>query len=244
MRDTYEKFKEGEGNILIIGDTHIPYEHKGYLGFCKKVARMYNCKRFVHIGDEVDMHASSYHEANPELSSASDEADVAIKHLKKWYRAFPNMLVTIGNHSAIPERKMRTAGLPARFMKAYREAWEAPKGWQWGYEFILDKVLFKHVPNGGNTLTGQLRGAERNMMSTVSGHLHTIGGVAYAAGYKDTLFAMAVGCGIDRKSLAFEYGKESKFKPILGCGVVMEGGRQAHFVPMDLKAYNQKKKVI
>jgi hypothetical protein len=31
---------------------------------------------------------------------------------------------------------------------------------------------------------------------------------------------MAVGCGIDRKSLAFAYGRDSKEKPIISCGVV------------------------
>jgi hypothetical protein len=244
MKSTYNKFKKQKGNILVIGDTHIPYEHKGYLSFCKLVAKKYNCTRFIHIGDEVDMHASSYHEADPNLLGANEEAEVSVKRLKKWYKAFPEMLVCIGNHSAIPERKLKSAGLPMRFMRAYREAWEAPSGWEWDYEFILDNVLFKHVPNGGSTLTGQLRGSERNMMSTVTGHTHSIGGVAYAAGYKDTVFALAVGCGIDRQSLAFEYGKNSKLKPLIGCGVVEDGGRQAHFIPMDLKNYNQKKRML
>jgi len=45
---------------------------------------------------------------------------------------------------------------------------------------------------------------------------------------------MSVGCGIDRRSYAFAYGKDFKKKPILGCGVVMEKGRYAQFIPMQL----------
>lgn len=234
QKSTLEKFQKKSGNILVIGDTHIPYEHPDYLAFCKKVAKQFSCTRFVHVGDEVDMHASSYHESDPRLANPETEYETAVSRLKKWYKAFPEMLVCIGNHSAIPERKGRTSGLPSKFITAYKDAWQAPEGWQWGYEFVLDDVLFKHTPNGGNTVTGQLRGAERNMLSTVTGHTHATAGVAYSAGYTKTVFAMAVGCGIDRKSLAFEYGKESRFKPILGCGVVFDGGRYAVWVPMNL----------
>lgn len=244
LKTTSEKFANRAGNVLVIGDTHIPYEHQGYLAFCKKVADKFNCKRFVHIGDEVDMHASSFHESDPRLPSADNEFELSLKKLRKWYKAFPEMLVCIGNHSAIPERKGRAGNLPSRFIRAYAEAWEAPKGWEWGYEHMLDGVLYKHIPNGGSTLTGQLRGAERNMLSMVTGHTHSIAGVAYSASYKQTVFALAVGCGIDRKSLAFEYGKESKFKPIIGCGVVFDGGKCAVWVPFDLKAYAQKKGII
>jgi len=48
-------------NILIIGDTHIPFHKKNYLNFCKDVQKKYKCKRIIHIGDEVDNHALSYH---------------------------------------------------------------------------------------------------------------------------------------------------------------------------------------
>jgi len=241
---TYEKFKNTRGNVLVIGDLHIPFEHPGYLGFCKKVARVYGCTRFVQIGDELDYHAASYHESDPNLSSAGDEFKRSLKRLKKWYRAFPEMLVCVGNHTAIPERKMKTAGLPGQFMKSYSDALEAPKGWQWGYDFVLDDVLYKHIPEGGGTLEGQARGAAMNMMSMVTGHTHTTVGVRYLAGKKNIVFACAVGCGIDHEALAFAYGKEHKHKPILACAVVEDGGRQAINVVFDLKTWEQQKGVI
>jgi hypothetical protein len=45
---------------------------------------------------------------------------------------------------------------------------------------------------------------------------------------------MNVGSGIDRKTYAFEYGRDFKKKPIIGCGVVTDNGRFAQFFPMDI----------
>lgn len=228
------------GNVLVIGDTHIPYEHPGYLSFVKSVQVAYSCQRVVHIGDVTDNHAISYHESDPDLAGAGDEYKTALQHLRKWYRAFPAVKVCIGNHDALPARKGTTGGLPARFIRTMREIWEAPKGWDFAPEHLIDGVMFTHVPIGGNTLTGQLRGAERSMTSLVTGHMHTVAGVAYSAGLRATVFAMATGCGIDRHSPAFAYAQHSKFKPTIGCGVVFEGGQRAMWIPMDLNAYNQK----
>ena len=237
--NTYDKFKKKKGNILVIGDTHIPFELPGYLKFCKDIYKKYNCTRVVHIGDEMDNHAISYHEADPDGLSAGDELELSLKRMKAWYKAFPEALVCVGNHTALPHRKRKTVGLPKRFFKSYKEFMEAPKGWEWGYEFVLDGVLFKHHPTGGATLTGMLRGAERNRMSTVAGHTHTQAGVSYSANAFDTIFALAVGCGIDKDSYAFEYGREFQYKPLIGCGVVHAGGRTAEFVPANLGKKSQ-----
>jgi hypothetical protein len=45
---------------------------------------------------------------------------------------------------------------------------------------------------------------------------------------------MNAGCGINRKSYAFEYGRELTKKPVIGCGVVTDEGKYAQFFPMDL----------
>jgi hypothetical protein len=34
---------------------------------------------------------------------------------------------------------------------------------------------------------------------------------------------MNVGCGVDRKSLAMKYGEDYIRKPVIGCGVVVDG---------------------
>ena len=40
--------------------------------------------------------------------------------------------------------------------------------------------------------------------------------------------------GIDVDAMAFSYGKNFPKKPTLGCGVVLDGGKTALFIPMDL----------
>ena len=34
---------------------------------------------------------------------------------------------------------------------------------------------------------------------------------------------MAVGCGVDNKTMAMAYGKNFKNKPIISCGIVVDG---------------------
>ncbi len=53
-------------NVLIIGDTHEPFCHPLYRNFCLEVANKFQCSEVVHIGDEVDNHAISYHESKPD----------------------------------------------------------------------------------------------------------------------------------------------------------------------------------
>ncbi len=72
----------------------------------------------VHIGDEVDNHAISYHESKPDGHGAGREADLAQEAMYKWYKTFSNVKVCIGNHSALHKRKAQTSGLPERFIKS------------------------------------------------------------------------------------------------------------------------------
>jgi predicted phosphodiesterase len=115
-------------NVLVIGDTHEPFCHPQYKSFCYEVANKFQCSEVVHIGDEVDNHAISYHESKPDGHSAGREADLAQAAMYKWYKTFPNVKVCIGNHSALHKRKAQTSGLPDRFIKSYEQAWDAPRG--------------------------------------------------------------------------------------------------------------------
>ena len=71
-----------------------------------------------------------------------------------------------------------------------------------------------------------------NRQSTVIGHVHSWGGVQYTSGPKDTIFGMNVGCGIDETSYAMAYSKPFRYRPTLGCGVVLGDGSHAMFIPM------------
>jgi len=222
---------EGVGNVLVIGDTHIPFQHPDYLDFCLYAKDEYDCKTVVHIGDEVDNHAISFHDADPDGLSAGAEAEAAQEELSAWYKAFPIVTCIVGNHGALPFRKAYAKGIPKKFMRTYEEIWKAPVGWKWTHSVIIDNVLYEHG-TGSSGRNAAINRAIDNRMSVVIGHAHSCGGVQYTANVEDMIFGMNVGCGIDNESYAMAYGKPFTKKPTLGCGIVKEGGRHAIFVPM------------
>lgn len=221
-------------NVGIIGDTHEPFTHPGYLDFCRKTFKEWKCKRFVHIGDVCDNHAISFHDSDPDGHGAGEEAKVARKSLKRWSKAFPKLQICIGNHDALIYRKANAHGLPNSWIKGYNEFWETPQTWQWDFDFDIDNVKYQH----GTGKSGQyahVKWSESNRQSTVIGHLHSFGGVNYMASKKDLIFGLNVGCGIDISKYAFEYAKNFANRPTLGCGVVYENGHKGIFIPMKLK---------
>ena len=95
-------------NVLVIGDLHEPFCLDGYLEHCIWAYNKYSCNRVIFIGDIIDSHYSSYHESDADGLGGLDELEFAIKKLKKWYKAFPNAEVTLGNHDRIIIRKAQT----------------------------------------------------------------------------------------------------------------------------------------
>lgn len=222
-------------NVLVIGDTHIPFCHKNYLKFCQRINKHFKCAEVVHIGDLVDNHSISYHEHSPELWSPLKEMEETDKLLKKWFKAFPKLKLCKGNHDSLVDRKGKTVGLPRRCFQPFREIWNLPKGWQDDFEFVIDDVLYKH----GTGYAGKyshIQAAMDSRMSTVIGHTHSVCGVEYMANERQIIFGMNVGSGISRKSIAFAYGKDFKRKPIIACGVVSytNKGTNASVYPMDM----------
>lgn len=217
--------------VLHIGDLHLPFTHKGYLDFCKKVKKDWKCSKVVLAGDVVDSHAMSYHESDPDGYSAGEEIKEATRLIKPWVKAFPNAVVTIGNHDAILHRKAKTFGIPLSCLKDLREIYRT-KGWEWGYEFVIDGVLYMHGKGYGKNAA--LNTAIAEMMPVAQGHSHSYAGVQYYANNRNRIFGLNSGCGIDIASYAFAYGKKFSVRPILGCGVVLNG-KTAHFIPMELK---------
>jgi predicted phosphodiesterase len=209
-------------NVLIIGDSHLPFEQKGYLEFCLKIKKEHNCGTVVHIGDLVDNHSISYHEHDPDLQSPEDEMKKVDIILKSWFKAFPNMYLCKGNHDILVDRKAKTSHLPKRCFKPFREIWNLPKGWKDDFSFIIDNVLYTHGTGNSGKLA-HLNLALHNRMSTVIGHSHSFAGIAFTASPRDCIFGMNVGSGVDNSALAFAYGKDLKSKPIVSCGIISNG---------------------
>lgn len=219
--------KSKNSNVLVIGDIHEPFALDGYLEFCKETQLKYNCGTVVFIGDIIDNHYSSYHEQDPDGKSAADELEMAIAKIAKWYEAFPDAYVTIGNHDRLIMRKAFSSGLSKRWIKDYKDVLGVPN-WKFVDEIELYGVTYVH--GEGGTARSRVR---EEMQSVVQGHLHTQAYVEWNVGARYRAFSMQVGCGIDRRAYAMAYAKAGK-KPVIGCGVVLEGGSLPFNVLMNL----------
>lgn len=217
--------------VLVIADTQNPFEHGDYLRFLKAVSKKYTTNAVVHVGDEVDAHALGDWDKDPDGMSAGDELKQAVKSLKRFYTAFPEVKVCTSNHTARIFRRAFKAGIPTAYLRDYSEFLEAPKGWRWAGKWEIDGVVYEHGL-GYSGAMGAMKAAMDNMKPTVIGHLHSDAGIHYWANSERLLFGMNVGSGIDRNKYAFAYGKMFKKKPILSCGVVIDG--VPSLIPMQL----------
>lgn len=216
--------------VIVIGDMHAPFTHPEYLEFIKDAKRRFGCNVVVNIGDETDQAALSRYDSDPDGMSAGDEHSAALEALKPWYKTFPTMTVLESNHGVRPFKRAFRAGIPSAYMRTYTEFMRSPNGWQWTKRLVLDGVLYFHgEPFSGKD--GAINAALKNRCSSVIGHIHTHGGAQYHRAFKDEIFGLNVGCGIDDKAYPFKYAQDNATRPTLGCGVIIDG-REAFFVPM------------
>jgi hypothetical protein len=228
-----QKINKKHTNKLYIGDTHEPFLKQGYFDFCLRIRDKFKCEEVYHMGDIVDNHAISFHTHDPDGRSSGDEFEQARKELRKWFQEFPIMKVCAGNHCLLPTRQAAEMGITRNYMKTFLEAFEAPKGWEYEFEFYdkdYDIKVIHGTGYGGNT--PHITAARNNMCNVIIGHAHSIAGVDYLACPTKLVWGMSVGCGIDRQAYAFEYGRTIDKKPILSVGVLVDGIPQV--VPMIL----------
>jgi hypothetical protein len=202
-------------NILVVGDLHEPFCLDGYLEWNKHIYKKYNCSHTIFLGDTIDNHFASFHETDPDGMSGKEELDQAIKRLQKWHKSFPNADVCIGNHDAIPFRKGYSSGLPKVWIKEYKDVLNTPT-WNFAERFVYNDIQFVH----GTAQKARMR-AKNDLMSTVQGHYHTEHYLDYYVGANFKIFAMQIGCGLDRMAYAAAYGKHFK-KPAIGSGVILK----------------------
>lgn len=220
---------------LVFGDIHAPFTHPNYLKFIQDVAKLRGIGQVVCTGDLVDYHALSRHQTETCAKSPYDELDQAQIIVSQYVEAFPKLKLCSGNHDFILERQAATLGIGSRYLKSFSELFNLPKEWEIQDEFLIDDVLYKHGMNccGKN---GALNDAILGRVSTVIGHAHAFGGVNYSANKRNIIFGMNVGCGVDIDAYAFAYGKHSKNRETLGCGIVYNASH-AEFVPMSEKFF-------
>lgn len=208
--------------VMVIGDTHLPATHPGYLAFCQDISDVWDCDTVVHIGDVVDWNAISFHDKHPDLPSPKDEFEIVQGMLEPWKDAFPDAKVCIGNHCSRVARLAESASIPAEFLRSYSDIWDTP-GWDWQEKHIINGVLYMHG-NRRSGLNPALNAVKSGMgMSVVMGHVHTAGGVHWLFGPQSRWFGMDTGCGADQKHPAMRYAHDRDRKWALSCGVVIDG---------------------
>jgi hypothetical protein len=224
---------ERNKRILIIPDTHFPYQHPDAIDFLQSLKELVRPTRTIHLGDETDCHAISFHQSDPDLWSPGHELEKAIEYLKPLYRLFSDLDLMESNHGSLVYRRALASGMPLNTIKSYNEILKAPKGWQWHEHLILklpndNNVMFFHGKSSNPLSISKALG-----MSTVNGHYHTQFSIQKWSTPVATNFAMVCGSLINPKSKAFAYDKNNIFRPILGAGLIIDS--QPKLILMELK---------
>jgi predicted phosphodiesterase len=224
-------------SVLVISDLHIPYHHKDAFSFLRALKDKYKPDMVVNIGDELDHHAISMHEHNPDLMSAGDELRNARHYIKQLEEIFPRMTIVHSNHSSLVYRRALKYGLPKDYLKSYNEFLGVGKGWQWVDDLTLTlsdgtRCFFTHGMSAD-----VLKVAQQYGMNTVQGHYHTKFSIGYYSNPDALIWGMQVGCLINQKSMAFDYAKNFKSRFIVGCGMIING--QPKLMPMVLNEDGQ-----
>lgn len=210
--------------ILIFTDPHAPYHHPDYIAFLESLNLHYNFDTVLCGGDEVDGHALSFHDSDPDLDSAGPELAKARKFLSKLAKLFPTMKLVHSNHGSLAYRRAKKAGIPAEMIKSYRDILfpdGGGEGWSWHEEVRLT------LPNGEeiqleHTRTGDvLANAAHERCNFIKGHQHSMSEITYSSSKAALYWGAVIGCGLDKSSAAFDYGKLMAKRPILAVLIII-----------------------
>jgi metallophosphoesterase superfamily enzyme len=219
-------------NVLVISDPHEPFTRKGYMLWCRTQQEKYKCGTVVCVGDFVDNHYSSYHDADPDGKSAGDELNKAIIRIQEWHYVFPKMKICIGNHDDIVRRQLYSNGISARWLKPMNEVF-GTKGWDWSMEHEVHGVLYIHG-TGTSGANAAYNRAVKRAQSVVMGHIHTEASVRWHVTKAIKVFGMMCACGVDDREYAMAYARNFPSKYIVACSVVLDKGTIPINLPMEL----------
>ena len=222
--------------ILIISDLHIPYHRKDSFAFLKEIKKQFKPDTIINIGDEIDCHALSFHDTNPDLPSAGHELSLSKEYIKELENIFPQMTLLDSNHSSLIYRKGIKHGIPKGFLRDYNEFLNVKK-WNWVNDLTItlpdkQRCFFTHGISADIARVSQIQS-----MNTVQGHFHSQFKISYWANNDALRWGMQVGCMIEQTNMAFHYAKNFKTKFIMGCGMIIDS--QPKLMPMVL--YNKGK---
>ena len=207
--------------VLVIGDLHCPADLTKYRQHCQRIRYKYKTNKTVFIGDIVDAHQWGRWDPDYEADSPQSEYKKTLKRVAWWHENFKDAVVTIGNHDERAVRQARIAGVPDGLVKDYADAWQTPS-WEWVNTVEIDNVRYFH----GEGFSGKyphVNACLTSLKSTVMGHIHSVAGLQWVNKAGGKFFGMAVGCGVDVSHPFMRYAEKHPTKPVLSCGVVIDG---------------------
>lgn len=203
--------------ILVLNDLHAPFIREGALEFSKSIRDKYQCNEFMCVGDEIDVHASSFHDSEVDAMNADDELSAAKEQLALWHNEFPGMKIAYGNHSLIYHRKMNMVNLPSRLQPNMADLLETPT-WTWHHEiWVDDNTKIVHGVGKRPHIMAKELG-----INVIAGHTHSQTYIRneYLAKY-GMVFAMQLGSFMDSNSYAARYAR-SHMPSIPSIGVLIQ----------------------
>ena len=210
--------------VLILSDTHFPYQHPQYFPWVKKIKEHIKFTKVIHIGDLADMHSCSSHLHSAELPNIKYELEGARKNILKLRKIFPvPMQILKGNHDIRIQRLAENANMPESFIRDLNDILGIERSWKWTWH---DKLIIK-LPNKTKVFfthhfkSNVLASSKELGMSFVAGHQHTMSNIRYWSSPTALNFAMTVGCSIDPKHEAFKYAKNYIKRPIISLGAII-----------------------
>lgn len=217
-----DSVEHDNSRILLISDLHIPYHHQDAIAFLTHLKEKYNPTRVICLGDEVDGHALSFHDSDPDLPSAGDEIRQALPVIAELFKIFPKMDILESNHGSLVWRKAKVFGIPKHYIKSYNEVLGVDSGWKWSFDLTVD------LPNGqkcymhhGKT-SNIIQLSQQMGMNATQGHYHETFKIDYWGNSTGLYWGMQCGCLIDDDKLAFNYNNVNIKRPIIGTGLIID----------------------
>lgn len=215
-------FSGDNSRILCISDMHIPYHHPDTIEFLQYLKDKYQPTRIICLGDELDQHALSYHDSDPDLGSAGDELKRALPVIQELKEMFPVMDILDSNHGSMVWRKAKTHGIPKHYLKSYNDVLGVDENWKWYFDLTIvlpngNSCYFHHGKSSDVTKLSQIMG-----MCAVQGHYHEKFKIEYWGNPNGLFWGLQAGCLIHDASLAFSYNNVNIKRPVIGTAVIID----------------------
>lgn len=222
-------------NCLVISDLHAPYHHRDTLDFLIALNKKHKFDKVICIGDELDYHAMSFHDHDPDLDGPAGEFQRGRQFMHELCHIFPKMTIIESNHGSIPYRKAVRHGIPSSHLLGYGDVVFGTKdkrgnitrtafgrGWVWKPEETLTLKNGQRVKFVHGWLRSTLSNVKNTGMCFVQGHHHSTYEVVYHHTSDFLNWGITAGCLIDDDAYAFRYNKNNASRPVIGCAGIIE----------------------